>query len=247
VRGQSKKKNFEMPRIDPLQLLTCLKVLLDKNGGILSLNEVKRIAGLMTKYSKKLVSKCIYIQILKCTKTDLLGEFMGAGGWQLVNLWLTDGLRAMNYPLVTEILELFLLCPVDVERLKSNTSPKLVKQLSREGPQDVRILATRLVEQWLNIVKASNLATNNTATAKGIESCSQESKNLKDSDIKKDMDVDKSEVENIEAIKSPSSKTSDSVSKSSTPPKRKMSTESTSSLTLKIFVKRWKTSCFQSR
>lgn len=29
--------------------------------------------SLMTKFSKKLVSKCIYIQILKTTKTDLLG------------------------------------------------------------------------------------------------------------------------------------------------------------------------------
>ncbi|XP_055386727.1 serine/threonine-protein phosphatase 1 regulatory subunit 10 [Condylostylus longicornis] len=228
-----------MPRIDPLQLLTCLKVLLDKNGGILSLNEVKRIAGLMTKYSKKLVSKCIYIQILKCTKTDLLGEFMGAGGWQLVNLWLTDGLRAMNYPLVTEILELFLLCPVDVERLKSNTSPKLVKQLSREGPPDVRILATRLVEQWLNIVKASNLASNNHATSKVTETSTSDSKiTSKTTDTKKDDENSKTDkIENVETSKSPSTKTSDSTFKSSPSPKRKLSTESSSSLTLKIVVK----------
>lgn len=32
------------PRIDPLKLLTCLKVLLAPNGGIRSANEVKRLA-----------------------------------------------------------------------------------------------------------------------------------------------------------------------------------------------------------
>ncbi|KAI9584080.1 serine/threonine-protein phosphatase 1 regulatory subunit 10 [Glossina fuscipes] len=142
-----------MPRIVPIQLLKCLKVLLDDNGGILSAGEVKRIASLMTKYSKKLVSKCIYVQILKCTKTELLGEFMGAGGWSLVYTWLNDAIRAMNWPLVQEILELLLLCPVDVHRLKINSAPKLVKGLCKDGGNEgVRILAKRLVEQWLKIV-----------------------------------------------------------------------------------------------
>lgn len=87
----------------------------------------------MAKYSKKLVSKCIYIQILKCTETELLGQFMGAGGWALVHSWLTDGVMGKNWPLVQELLELLLLCPVDVPRLQSNSAPKLVKGLSREG------------------------------------------------------------------------------------------------------------------
>lgn len=87
----------------------------------------------MAKYSKKLVSKCIYIQILKSTETDLLGQFMTAGGWTLAHMWLTDGILSKNWPLVQEILELLLLCPVDVPRLQSNSAPKLVKGLSREG------------------------------------------------------------------------------------------------------------------
>lgn len=86
----------------------------------------------MVKFSKKLVSKCIYIQILKCTDTKLLGLFMGVGGWSLTHMWLTDGITSKNLPLVKEILELLLLCPVDVLRLKSNSSPKLVKNLSKE-------------------------------------------------------------------------------------------------------------------
>ncbi|XP_037820718.1 serine/threonine-protein phosphatase 1 regulatory subunit 10-like [Lucilia sericata] len=149
-----------MPRIVPIQLLKCLKVLLDDNGGILSAGEVKRLASLMTKYSKKLVSKCIYVQILKCTKTELLGEFMGAGGWSLVYTWLNDAIRAMNWPLVQEILELLLLCPVDVHRLKINSAPKLVKGLCKDGGNEgVRILAKRLVEQWLKVVTENPEAT----------------------------------------------------------------------------------------
>ncbi|XP_043525738.1 serine/threonine-protein phosphatase 1 regulatory subunit 10 isoform X2 [Frieseomelitta varia] len=108
----------------------------------------------MTKFSKKLVSKCIYIQILKTTNTDLLSQFMGAGGWNLIHMWLTDGILAKNWALIQELLELLLLCPVDIERLKSNNCPKLIKGLSKEGShQGVRVLASRLVEQWLKIVK----------------------------------------------------------------------------------------------
>ncbi|XP_051857924.1 serine/threonine-protein phosphatase 1 regulatory subunit 10 isoform X1 [Drosophila albomicans] len=142
-----------MPRIVPLQLLRCLRVLLDNNGGILSTVEVRRIAGLMTKYSKKLVSKCVYVQILKSTKTELLGDFMSVGGWGLVCTWLSDAIRTMNWPLVQEILELLLLSPVDVNRLKINSAPILVKGLCKDGGNEgVRILAKRLVEQWLKIV-----------------------------------------------------------------------------------------------
>lgn len=86
----------------------------------------------MTKFSKKLVSKCIYIQILKCTETELLGLFMGSGGWVLVHMWLTESIVAKNWPLVKELLELLLLCPVDIERLKTNNCPKLVKELSKD-------------------------------------------------------------------------------------------------------------------
>lgn len=99
----------------------------------------------MTKYSKKLVSKCIYVQILKCTKTELLGEFMGAGGWSLVYTWLNDAIRAMNWPLVQEILELLLLCPVDVNRLKINSAPKLVKGLCKDGGNEGKCVNDRSI------------------------------------------------------------------------------------------------------
>lgn len=112
----------------------------------------------MEKYSKKLVSKCIYIQILKCTETDLLGQFMAAGGWNLVHFWLKDGSESSNWPLVQEILEMLLLCPVDGNRLKSNHTPKIVKNLSLNCSQNgVRILSNKLVEQWLKIAHQEKL------------------------------------------------------------------------------------------
>lgn len=81
-------------------------------------------------------------------------RFMSAGGWNLIHTWLTDGILAKNWALIQELLELLLLCPVDIERLKSNNCPKLIKGLSKEGShQGVRTLASRLVEQWLKIVK----------------------------------------------------------------------------------------------
>uniref|UniRef100_A0A182TBH4 TFIIS N-terminal domain-containing protein n=1 Tax=Anopheles maculatus TaxID=74869 RepID=A0A182TBH4_9DIPT len=144
-----------MPRIDPMKLLVCLSVLLAPNGGIRNAGEVRRLANLMAKFSKKLVSKAIYIQILKCTETELLGQFMQTGGWALVHTWLIDGIGTKNWPLIQELMELLLCCPVDVERLKINSTPRLVKSLSTDcAHESVKVLATKLVEQWLYIVKA---------------------------------------------------------------------------------------------
>lgn len=85
----------------------------------------------MTKFSKKLVSKCVYVLILKNTEKELLASFMTEGGWNLVHLWLQDAYITKNWPLVIELLQLLLMTPVDVERLKMNNLPKVVKGLSR--------------------------------------------------------------------------------------------------------------------
>lgn len=85
----------------------------------------------MTKFSKKLVSKCVYVLILKNTETNLLGSFMAEGGWNLVHVWLQDAYVNKNWPLVKELLLLLLITPADVERLKMNNLPKVVKGLSR--------------------------------------------------------------------------------------------------------------------
>nr|CAD7438859.1 unnamed protein product [Timema bartmani] len=84
-------------------------------------------------------------------------RFMGAGGWNLTHVWLSDAIMAKNWPLIQELLELLLICPVDVERLKTNSCPKLIKGLSRESANEsVRVLACKLVERWLRIVKGES-------------------------------------------------------------------------------------------
>lgn len=59
-------------------------------------------------------------------------RFMAAGGWNLTHTWLSDAIIAKNWPLITELLELLLMCPVDIERLKTNNCPKLIKGLSKD-------------------------------------------------------------------------------------------------------------------
>ncbi|XP_023024330.2 uncharacterized protein [Leptinotarsa decemlineata] len=146
-----------MPRIDPLKLLGCLSILLTPEGGILSRDEVVRLVNLMTKFSKKLVSKCVYVLILKSTEIELVDMFMAEGGWALIQTWLQEAVQTGNWDLVKEILGLLLITPVDVERLKLNILPKLIKSLSRRGElEGVAELSTKLVQHWLVIVKGSN-------------------------------------------------------------------------------------------
>ncbi|KAL1123916.1 hypothetical protein AAG570_001686 [Ranatra chinensis] len=140
----------------------------------------------MTKFSKKLVSKCIYILILKSTEVDLLDMFMSAGGWDLTFGWLSDGIQAKNWPLVVELVELLLICPVDIERLKGNNCPKIIKLLSKDitATEHVRKLAGEVVEQWLAIVKGVCEATASQAAPSVSKSLNQ------------DMTADPGEVEN---------------------------------------------------
>ncbi|CAH2066527.1 unnamed protein product, partial [Iphiclides podalirius] len=188
-----------MPRICPMQLLNCLSVLLSPNGGIKSRDEVQRLASLMTKFSKKLVSKCIYIQILKCTETDLLGLFMGSGGWRLVHIWLTESVVVKNWPLVRELLELLLLCPVDIERLKTNNCPKLVKELSKDGNHyAIRALASKLVEQWLKTVKGEQVVPIQLSEISNIITDTQIEKECEAKDEIVTEKIDKSDNESLE-------------------------------------------------
>jgi len=149
--------------------------------------------SLMEKYGKKLVSKCIYIQILKCTETELLGQFMGAGGWNLTHNWLQDGVDSSNWPFVQEILEMLLLCPVDGSRLKSNHTPKIVKNLSVNCPAAaVRLLSTKLVEQWLKIAHQEKQLTQQSSGATKVNGCNGtlNSSNLVDNNNKLGVVVD---------------------------------------------------------
>lgn len=66
----------------------------------------------------------------------IFNRFMGAGGWNLTHTWLSDAANAKNWAFIEEILELLLMCPVDVQRLKLNNCPKLIKSLSKESTNE---------------------------------------------------------------------------------------------------------------
>ena len=132
-----------MPRIDPKQLLDTLRPLITASGGIKGEGEVVKLAQLMQRFSKKLVSKVIYVQILKSTEGALLDAFLGEKGWELLNAWFSDAIRNQNWELCQEMIQLFSDCPISAERLKENVAdnhaPRLINQLRQEPTVDENI------------------------------------------------------------------------------------------------------------
>jgi len=96
--------------ISPGRLLSTLKILLSPNGGIKSRGEVERLVSLMQKFSRKLVSKVIYIHILKSSTPPLLEAFFAESGWSLLSSWLSSAISSANRSLCSELLQLLVLC-----------------------------------------------------------------------------------------------------------------------------------------
>ena len=74
----------------------------------------------MQKFSKKLVSKCIYIHILSSSTPELLELFLTQKGWDLLNAWFSDAYTSENYYLCGDLITLFSVCPMTSARLKEN-------------------------------------------------------------------------------------------------------------------------------
>ncbi|XP_059471220.1 serine/threonine-protein phosphatase 1 regulatory subunit 10-like isoform X2 [Neocloeon triangulifer] len=143
-----------MPRIDPHSLLECLSVLLNFKGGIKSRADVVRIVSLMSKFSKKLVSKCVYVEILHATEQDLLVIFMNDGGWELVSQWIIDAVDSNNGPLLETLLSLTKRSQLTLNLLEINDCPRSVKSLTNMAPNErVKTLAAEIVSQWIEVAK----------------------------------------------------------------------------------------------
>lgn len=65
----------------------------------------------MEKFSRKLVSRIIYINILTSSTDELLQMFLAKNGWKLVIMWYMGSVKTNNVPLRMKILQLFLKCP----------------------------------------------------------------------------------------------------------------------------------------
>ncbi|XP_077505663.1 serine/threonine-protein phosphatase 1 regulatory subunit 10-like [Amblyomma americanum] len=142
-----------MAPIDPLQLLKALSPLLSPEGGIRSSDEVSRLSSLMKKFSRKLVSRCIYCNVLRATSPDILEVFLDLDGWSTIHMWLQEAKTAENMPFLCELLELCQILPMSLERLKENSSPKLIKSLMKSTDENVRLTAEKVVNGWMKLIK----------------------------------------------------------------------------------------------
>ncbi|XP_065344831.1 serine/threonine-protein phosphatase 1 regulatory subunit 10-like isoform X2 [Cloeon dipterum] len=151
---------FLNPRIDPLSLLDCLSVLLNPLGGIKTQEDVARIVSLMSKFSKKLVSKCVYVEILHATESKLLENYMVHGGWELVSQWILDAVETNNGPLLETLLSLTKKSWFPLEVLKINDCARSVNSLITAAPNErVKLLAHEVVSHWKEIARMNDIKT----------------------------------------------------------------------------------------
>ncbi|CAI9621575.1 unnamed protein product [Staurois parvus] len=145
--------------IDPSELLKGLDCLLGQKGEVKAVNGVTKIYNLM-KESQKMVSRCIYLNIICQTHApELLSKFIRVGGYKLLNVWLTYARNNKNSPLLYQILLTLQHLPLTVDHLKLNNTAKLVKQLSKTSEdEELRKLALILVNDWMTVIRTqSNL------------------------------------------------------------------------------------------
>ncbi|KFO95235.1 Serine/threonine-protein phosphatase 1 regulatory subunit 10, partial [Calypte anna] len=109
--------------IDPKELLKALDCFLGRDGEVKSTDGISKIFNLM-KDSQKMVSRCIYLNILLQTRAqDILGKFIRIGGYKLLNTWLTTSKASNNVPFLQQILLTLQHLPLTVDHLKQGPLP----------------------------------------------------------------------------------------------------------------------------
>lgn len=143
--------------IDPKELLKALDCFLGRDGEVKSTEGITKIFNLM-KDSQKMVSRCIYLNILLQTRAqDILIKFIRVGGYKLLNTWLTASKATNNVPFLQQILLTLQHLPLTVDHLKQNNTAKLVKQLSKSSDdEELRRLASILVSDWMAVIRSQS-------------------------------------------------------------------------------------------
>ncbi|XP_041868197.1 serine/threonine-protein phosphatase 1 regulatory subunit 10 isoform X2 [Melanotaenia boesemani] len=152
--------------VDPREILKGVEALLGKDGELRSLEGVPEVFSLM-KSSTKMVSRCMYLNILLQTKShDVLNRFIRVGGYRLLNSWLTYSKTTNNTPLLQLILLTLQKLPLKVDHLKQNNTAKLVKQLSKSAEtEDLRKLAAILVDGWMATIRSQSVSSSSSSPA----------------------------------------------------------------------------------
>ncbi|KAI1289156.1 Serine/threonine-protein phosphatase 1 regulatory subunit 10 [Halotydeus destructor] len=170
-----------MAPIDPNALLQAFEPWLTPEGGIKNNDEVPRLSSLMKKYSKKLVSRCIYLNVLMNTKEEVLNRFLDQDGWETVNSWLNLAKEASTTPFLLELIKLLERCPVSVERLKQTNTARVIKLLSKEGEGNVAIEAKKLVDKWTSFIRESKIDAEKNKKPKRKDSVTRQNSESDDS------------------------------------------------------------------
>lgn len=118
--------------------------------------------------ARKLVHRCVYLNILKATPTQDIRKqsvtfenfdlhiflfvsikknfislyvcrILILGAWNILYDWLKDAERDKHWSVIKELLELYLELPVTIDLLKLNHTPKLIRQLSKRSDLDAGI------------------------------------------------------------------------------------------------------------
>ncbi|XP_053908021.1 serine/threonine-protein phosphatase 1 regulatory subunit 10 isoform X2 [Cuculus canorus] len=143
--------------IDPKELLKGLDCFLGHDGEVKNMDSISKIFNLM-KDAQKLVSRCIYLNILMQTRSqDILAKFIRIGGYKLLNTWLTAAKASNNVAFLQQILLTLQHLPLTVDHLKQNNTAKLVKQLSKSRDnEELRQLAAILVSDWMGVIRSQS-------------------------------------------------------------------------------------------
>lgn len=84
------------------------------------------------------------------------GRFLQGDGWKTLNEWLKTAKDSDNHDFVRELLILLQKCPVDLDRLKENDTPKVIKNLSRSSQDEgVVEIASVVVKSWTEVIDKS--------------------------------------------------------------------------------------------
>uniref|UniRef100_A0A7N6ACV8 Serine/threonine-protein phosphatase 1 regulatory subunit 10 n=1 Tax=Anabas testudineus TaxID=64144 RepID=A0A7N6ACV8_ANATE len=163
--------------VDPREILKGVEALLGKDGELRSLEGVPKVFSLM-KASTKMVSRCMYLNILLQTKShDVLNRFIRVGGYRLLNSWLTYSKTTNNTPLLQLILLTLQKLPLKVDHLKQNNTAKLVKQLSKSAEtEELRKLASVLVDGWMATIRSQSVSSSSSNSPADKKKKKEESK-----------------------------------------------------------------------
>lgn len=99
---------------------------------------------------------CICISYINGIGHYLNGRFLQGDGWKTLNEWLKTAKESENHDFVKELLILLQKCPVNLDRLKENDTPKVIKNLSRSSQDEgVVEIASVVVKSWTEVIGVS--------------------------------------------------------------------------------------------